>query len=643
MRGWGRAGWTAAVIISVVLCVGGFWWTVLALRRQGDLTHTDTAGVLSFLPGLVGAVFGGWGFAAAMRALRAQRAAEAAAVDLDRVAEQLAVAVKVQWEAEEAVRRVNDPGPLPVAWRAAEADVAEPWPTLVGLARAWPGGPPGTPSLWPADAAGLAGRDGQIGEVFYDWVPTRRLVILGEPGAGKSVVLIRLLRHIIETRTPSEPVPVLFSLSSWNPQKQTLKAWLADQLRRAYPALCATATRGDGSDDLTQALLDAGRILPLLDGLDELSQVWHSTAIDALNRALPAKQPLVVACRADSYREALTYPGGMVRLNGAAAIELLPLERDVAAAYLQRDAGGPHIPAAERWDAVIALLGTDSPVGQALSTPLGLFLARTIYNPRPQPSTVTAPSAPHPDELCNMAFPDRAAVNTHLFQAFIPAAYTPHQEHPSRWTVKQARDTFVLLAQILRDSPNIDWWILPGAIPQYIHRLVFAIAFGIAFGTAGGLALGPAFGIAFGPAAALACWSGDSFSDDVSEEVNAMFLWGDSSLSPGEVLALVPGVGIVGGLLYGVVAGIAGGVSLGIASAVAYVLVYGLAFGLNGRTERARFAIARTYLAVRRGTPWNLMAFLQDAHAKRGVLRQVGEAYQFRHIELQRHLAQQQI
>jgi hypothetical protein len=41
---------------------------------------------------------------------------------------------------------------------------------------------------------------------------------------------------------------------------------------------------------------------------------------------------------------------------------------------------------------------------------------------------------------------------------------------------------------------------------------------------------------------------------------------------------------------------------------------------------------------VRRKTPHRLIAFLEDSHA-RGVLRQVGPVYQFRHIELQRRLA----
>jgi len=48
------------------------------------------------------------------------------------------------------------------------------------------------------------------------------------------------------------------------------------------------------------------------------------------------------------------------------------------------------------------------------------------------------------------------------------------------------------------------------------------------------------------------------------------------------------------------------------------------------------FFTARTWLALRGRLPRQLMTFLADAHAHRGVLRQVGAVYQFRHIELQR-------
>jgi hypothetical protein len=46
---------------------------------------------------------------------------------------------------------------------------------------------------------------------------------------------------------------------------------------------------------------------------------------------------------------------------------------------------------------------------------------------------------------------------------------------------------------------------------------------------------------------------------------------------------------------------------------------------------------AQAWLAVRGRLPWRLMDFLKDAHA-RGVLRQSGAAYQFRHVRLQERL-----
>jgi hypothetical protein len=51
------------------------------------------------------------------------------------------------------------------------------------------------------------------------------------------------------------------------------------------------------------------------------------------------------------------------------------------------------------------------------------------------------------------------------------------------------------------------------------------------------------------------------------------------------------------------------------------------------------FVVARFWWSVAdRSLPWQLMGFLHDAH-KRGVLRRVGTAYQFRHIRIRDHLA----
>jgi hypothetical protein len=50
------------------------------------------------------------------------------------------------------------------------------------------------------------------------------------------------------------------------------------------------------------------------------------------------------------------------------------------------------------------------------------------------------------------------------------------------------------------------------------------------------------------------------------------------------------------------------------------------------------YLLARSWLATRHRLPWPLMNFLADAH-RRGVFRQAGAVYQFRHIELQHRLA----
>ena len=65
----------------------------------------------------------------------------------------------------------------------------------------------------------------------------------------------------------------------------------------------------------------------------------------------------------------------------------------------------------------------------------------------------------------------------------------------------------------------------------------------------------------------------------------------------------------------------------------------GLALMAAGSSSWGRFVAARAWLALRRRTPWRLVAFLEDAR-HREVLREVNGYYEFRHRLLQRHLAE---
>lgn len=87
---------------------------------------------------------------------------------------------------------------------------------------------------------------------------------------------------------------------------------------------------------------------------------------------------------------------------------------------------------------------------------------------------------------------------------------------------------------------------------------------------------------------------------------------------------------LVGDLRWALTDGLFVGAISGIAGALCYALA-GTAWG-------QWTALVRFWLPLTGRLPWDTAAFLDDAY-QRGVLRQTGAVYQFRHIRLQHHLA----
>ena len=188
------------------------------------------------------------------------------------VADQLALAIRAQWEAEARMRRLNDPYPLPVSWDPADASLADPWDLLVKLAASGAGWPvPSSAGTWSSGSDGLAGKDGELVEVLAR-VPTGRLVVLGEPGAGKTMLMVRLVLDVLARRAGGGPVPFLASIASWNPEEQGLRDWLGAQLLIDHPALANAPAPTTTETTQAAALLASGLILPVLDGLDEIPE-----------------------------------------------------------------------------------------------------------------------------------------------------------------------------------------------------------------------------------------------------------------------------------------------------------------------------------------------------------------------------------
>jgi hypothetical protein len=145
-----------------------------------------------------------------------------------------------------------------------------------------------------------------------------------------------------------------------------------------------------------------------------------------------------------------------------------------------------------------------SPVGVALRSPLLVSMASTIYNPRPGED---AGSLPDPARLCDTGrFRTVEQIETHLFGAFIPAAYRRSRV----WAVGPAERYIAFLARHLRDdcggTTELAWWQLRRSAPRrlllFLATGLWIVVVGVAALIAGlhGVALATALALAFGAA-----------------------------------------------------------------------------------------------------------------------------------------------
>ena len=81
------------------------------------------------------------------------------------------------------------------------------------------------------------------------------------PGSASLTLAVQMVVELLTHRRDDEPVPVVFSLIEYDPVMASPQEWLVGRLRRDYPGL---------TEPLASALVQRGRILPVLDGLDEV-------------------------------------------------------------------------------------------------------------------------------------------------------------------------------------------------------------------------------------------------------------------------------------------------------------------------------------------------------------------------------------
>ncbi|RFS84889.1 NACHT domain-containing protein [Actinomadura spongiicola] len=441
---------------------------------------------------------------------------------------------------------------------------------------------------------------------LFQGLPDRQLVILGEPGAGKSVQATLLAHGLLRAREPDGPVPVLFQMSSWRPHTMPLEAWMEKRLLEDHPLL--------GDQEMARRLVQGRRVLPVLDGLDEITAESFRDVIMKLDQALDRGTPFVLTCRAKQYEDAAVEFGQ--RLTRAPVIEIEPVQGDDAIRYLEGAVGDD-----ERWRPVLDHLRAEpgGTLAEALTTPLMLFLARVAY------------SAPGSDPRALLSFTDPADVENHVLEAYLPGVYAEYL-YP-RYPERKARRWLATLASGPRE---IRWWNVSSRSAEFASWLLYAL------GTAWIVWLGWNIWFAIMAAVAVLVANGWFHVGLLLDKVEIVATEREAA-DPrshlrryGLFAALFSGVS---GAAVGAAMGAwFGGASIDADSATArgYALAAGLLFGTATLISTAwgRYLLARCEFVLRGRLPVRLGAFIKDA-GERGVLRRPGSVYQFRHARVQ--------
>lgn len=505
MREKVRNLWPTIAALVIAVAAIGLLYTVWSSPHRSDLVNFGALAVpVVTAAAAVGKIAWSWRRASPARAA-------AGTTEQNQLADQLAEVVEGQWTREADRRGLLVPEPIPVKWRRPSLPLAGSAEAAASTRRFKP--LPGLPTI-----AQTQLMEGEIGDLYaiYGGLGSGRLVIAGAAGSGKSGAAVLLIltalahrKQVSDTERPQVPVPVLFTTQEWDPNRQPIRDWLMRRMQETYPLFAGEAGALNAA-----ALIAAGKVSVLLDGLDEMAMELRPIALQALSQQTVFR--VVVLTRTAEMASAVSEQGV---LEAAAAVELQNIDPATAADYLTRIQLDPP---PEGWrqltDYIRKMPG--SSLAQALDSPLTLTLVRDTY-----------PKGDDPRELldfCDAAQPQVSGVRLaedivdHLLDRVLGAAYKPRPgEGRPAYDLRTAQRAFANIAtQMNRDQTRVlAWWNLEHWAPHGLRNIIYGFIAGsitgvttgvIAWLMAGirtGVAIGVATGIVYGAISEVLLWS----------------------------------------------------------------------------------------------------------------------------------------
>jgi len=316
----------------------------------------------------------------------------------------------------------------------------------------------------------------RIADVFDD--VDRSLLILGQPGSGKTTSLLELVQALV-ARVENDPdgtVPVVLNLSSWTNLDNSLPKWIENELSVKYQI-----PRRFGGN-----WLEEQRLLLMLDGLDEVNPDHQESCVNAINEFVETNGvPGIVVCsRLQDYSALST----KLKLNGAVCLQ--PLTNEQIFANISE--GGPNTATLK------TVLEKHEVMLNLAQSPLMLNIMTRAYQDM---------SA---EELTGREFDTAEGCQQHLFETYVDRMLQRKGKSAQPFSQEQTSSTLTWLAQrmaehnksmLLMEDIQPSW--LSGIAQHAVYLFVFCMSLGLLTGVVSvvfWLGVGPVFDVTQDPA-----------------------------------------------------------------------------------------------------------------------------------------------